>query len=167
MKDTTNRHLINLPHWLLRLLVALVGLPFTIPAFLLNGGINLIPMLFVLAILVWQSPNIREKFFKVPLEQRLVGSLTMIISLSLLAFIAPTHLWGLPFAVNYGIMSFFGSLSMISNPRKLPAFLEKLQATSAPKATKTVKPIQPKDPNRKKTNTQRRWEAKQAKLKNK
>jgi len=120
-------------------------------------------MIFVLAILVWQSPNIREKFHKLPQEQQPTGMILMAISLSLLAFTAPGHVWGLPFMVNYGLMPFFGSLQMLAVPHKQPAFLRNLQAKQAKKVS--AKPRLIKAKTKPLTNSYRKRLAKQAKRK--
>lgn len=153
--------LIALPQWKLRFLLTLISLPLLILAVFLNNGINILPMTFVLTTLVWQAPNLREKFPKISPEQRLIGSIMLVISLYLLAATVPVHLWGLPFLVNYGFMPFIGSLRTLTVPQKQHAFLQSVKPVKQAAKTKPIKAPKTKPP----TNTYRKWMAKQSKKK--
>jgi hypothetical protein len=139
-----------LPQWQLRLLVTLVALPFLIPAFLLNGGINLIPMAITIIILVWRAPWLREKIQTLPSMQVQMVFSMLAMCLGFIAFSAP-WLWGtLP--LNKGLLFLLSGLSTASRPNPLFVKMAKQMEAAKPKQ-KPVKVI--KDPSRKKTNTQK------------
>ncbi|OGD73601.1 hypothetical protein A3K29_05790 [Candidatus Collierbacteria bacterium RIFOXYB2_FULL_46_14] len=144
-----------LPQWQIRLLVALVGLPFLIPAFLLNGGINLMPMLATLAILIWRAPWLREKIQTLPgIQSQMVISM-LVMGLGFIAFSAP-WLWGtLP--LNKGLMFLLSGLSTAARPNPMFVKMAKQMAAAKPKQVKPkpVKAAKTKPP----TNTQRKLNA--------
>lgn len=145
-----------LPRLPLRLLVALVTLPFLIPAFLLNSGINLIPTVVTIAILIWRAPWIREKVQTIPSMQVQMVFTMLAIGLGFIAFSAP-WLWGtLP--LNKGLLFLLSGLSTASWPNPMFVKMSKQMEAIKPKIKKN-KPIKvAKDPALR-TNTQKKRDA--------
>jgi hypothetical protein len=149
--------LIALPRWPFRFLVALVTIPFLIPAFLLNGGVNLIPMVIAVIILVWRAPWLREKIQALPSMQVQMVFTMLAMGIGFIAFSAPWLLGGtLP--LNNGLMSLIFGLSSASQPIPMFIKLSKQMEALKPKINKT-KPIRvAKDPALR-TNTQKKRDA--------
>ena len=147
-----------LPQWQLRLLVALVILPFLIPAYILNSGINLMPMLATLAIIIWRAPWLREKIQVLPGIQGQMVCTMLVMSLGFIAFSAP-WLWGtLP--LNKGLMFLLSGLSTAARPNPMFVKIAKQMEMAKPKQVKPkpVKATKTKPP----TNTQRKLDARLA-----
>lgn len=104
--------------WQLRVVVALLVIPFIALAFLVKGLVITYWMVACAAILIFSAPKIRTQMLAIPTEQAVIGLIMIVASLVLVVYFPLISLWGLK--INNGAFMLLAAMRMMSRPMKFP-----------------------------------------------